>query len=164
MDFQKIKEEAIKLKDKAQKASQDAIEFWASKIANSKLTLKSVDELEDFRKTSKSTEWKDSKTWKKKIFSHKSIVVFAKIDSDFFKSMLYKLPILETKTFSQSVKFKLADVSMKWLHKSAYEIDEVPSLVVFENEKIVKSVWGEEKIQKVVNSLSLDINKTIDEL
>ena len=78
--------------------------------------------------------------------------------------MLYKLPVLEAKTFSQSVKFKLADINMEGLHKSAYEIHEEPCLVVFENEKIIKTLSGEENIQKVVKSLSLDINNTIEEL
>jgi len=91
-------------------------------------------------------------------------VVFANTQSDFFKSLLYKLPVFEAKSFSQNIKFKLADIDMKGLHKSAYDIHKTPCLVVFENETLLKAINEEEKIQKVVKSLSLDINATIDSL
>jgi len=45
-----------------------------------------------------------------------------------------------------------------------YKFKKYPSLILFENCKDSKVIEGEENIQKVVNSLSLDINKTIDEL
>lgn len=164
MDLQKIKEEAQKLKTKAQKAWNDLLEFGASKIADSKFTLKDVEAVEAFRKTSKNTQGTDSHTGEKKTFTHRSIVLFADIHSDFFKEMIFILPVLETKSFSQNIKFRLADISMKWLNTSTYEIHKDPSMVVFESEKILKTIEGEENIQKVVKSLSLDINKAIDEL
>lgn len=164
MDFQKIKEQAKELKQKAQKVSQDAMNYGASKIAASGVTLKTVEELEAFRKTSKNSVGKDSQTGEKKEFTHRSLVIFSDTQSDFFRSMLYKLPVLETKSFSQSDKFKLADINMPGLHKAAYEIHDAPCMVVFENEQILKVISGEENIQKVVKSPSLDINKTIDEL
>jgi len=45
-----------------------------------------------------------------------------------------------------------------------YTFKTYPSLILFENLKVSKVIEGEENIQKVVNSLSLDINKTINEL
>ena len=159
-----MKDEALKLKDKAKKAGKDAIEYSATKMADSKMTLKTVEDFEKFRETSKNTKWTDSTTGKKKEFSHRSIVIFSDTKSTFFKEMLYKLPVLQTKAFTQGVKLKLADISMKWLHKTPYGIHETSSLVVFENEKVFKTIEGEEKIQKIVKSLSLDINTSIDEL
>jgi hypothetical protein len=164
MDFQKIKEEVLKLKKQASKAGKDALNYSVSKLADSKFTLKTVEEVEAFLKTSKNTEGKDAKTWEKKVFVHRSIIIFTDISGEFFKEMLYLLPILETKAFSQNIKLKLADISMKWLHKTPYGIHETSSLVVFENEKVFKTIEGEEKIQKIVKSLSLDINTSIDEL
>lgn len=164
MDFKEIKKKALELKDEAAKKSKEALDYSAGKLAGSKFTIKSVEELEAFRDTSKSTQGKDSKTGEKKTYTHRSIVIFCETDTDFFTSMLYMLPVLEAKAFSQNVKCKLADVSMKGLHKAAYNVGEVPCLVVFENSKIIKTLEGEENIQKVVKSLSLDINKTIDEL
>jgi len=40
----------------------------------------------------------------------------------------------------------------------------LPALVIFENEKVYKVIQGEENIQKVVKTASLDINKTIETL
>jgi len=159
-----MKDEALKLKDKAKKAGKDAIEYSATKMADSKMTLKTVEDLEKFRETSKNTKWTDSTTGKKKEFSHRSIVIFSDTKSTFFKEMLYKLPVLQTKAFTQGVKLKLADISMKWLDKEKFSIHNTPSLVVFENEKLLKTLQGEENIQKVVKSMSLDINTTIDSL
>jgi hypothetical protein len=46
-----------------------------------------------------------------------------------------------------------------------YKITKIPSLVVFENQKILKVINDDEKsIQKLVNSVNLDINKEIDNL
>ena len=159
-----MKDEALKLKDKAKKAGKDAIEYSATKMADSKMTLKTVEDFEKFRETSKNTKWTDSTTGKKKEFSHRSIVIFSDTKSTFFKEMLYKLPVLQTKAFTQGVKLKLADISMKWLDKEKFSIHNTPSLVVFENEKFLKTLQGEENIQKVVKSMSLDINTTIDSL
>jgi len=62
MDFQKIKEEVLKLKKQASKAGKDALNYSVSKLADSKFTLKTVEEVEAFLKTSKNTEGKDAKT------------------------------------------------------------------------------------------------------
>jgi len=56
MDFKKMKDEALKLKDKAKKAGKDAIEYSATKMADSKMTLKTVEDFEKFRETSKNTK------------------------------------------------------------------------------------------------------------
>lgn len=58
---------------------------------------------------------------------------------------------------------KAADISMKDLDTKKYQIEKQEALVVFENKKVIKVLTGEENIQKVVKSLSLDINKSIEE-
>jgi len=164
MDFNSLKKEALKLKDKAKNAGKDALDYGAEKLASSGFTLKTPEELEKFKESSKTTEFTDKETGKKKTFHHKSLVVFADTDSTLFKEMLYMLPILQAKTFSQNMKMKLANLSMQWLHKTAYGLTDDPALVVFEDNKVFKTIEGEENIQKVVKGLSLDINKAIEEL
>jgi len=164
MDFQKIKQEAAKLKDAALKAWKDAVDYSASKLAESSMTLGSVEELESFIEKSKTTTGKDSNTGKEKKFTHRVIIIFADTKTDFFKELLYKLPVLSTKAFSQNIALRTADMSMKDLDTKKYKLWKKESLVVIEDMKVVKVLQGEESIQKVVKSLSLDINKTIEEL
>jgi hypothetical protein len=45
-----------------------------------------------------------------------------------------------------------------------FQITVLPSLVLFENEKVVKVVATEEKINKIINNLSLDIEKSIKDV
>ena len=164
MDFKKIKQEALRLKNKAVEAGKDAANYSASKLADSSFTLKNKQELESFIEKSKTTTGKDSSTGKEKKFKHYVIIIFADTQSIFFKELLYKLPILSTKAYSQSIALKLADISMKDIDKDFYQITDSESLVVLQECKVTKVVRGQESIQKIVKSMSLDIIKTIDEL
>ncbi len=155
---------AKQLKDKASRATQQAIDYSAQKLADSKFTITSIDDLEEFIQKSKTTTGTDSDTWKKKEFQHRAIVIFVDTGSEFFKSLLYKLPVLQTKAFSQNIALRLADISMKKLDKKEYQIGREETLLVFENMKITKVLSWQENIQKVVKSMSLDINKSIEEL
>jgi competence protein ComGC len=56
------------------------------------------------------------------------------------------------------------DKDMKDADFAPYSVTQFPALLVFENTKHIKTLQGEENIQKVVKSLSLDINSTIDSL
>lgn len=164
MDFKRLKDEALKLKNKAVEAWKDAVEYGAEKLADSSLTLKAQEELEKFIEKSKTTSFTDKESGEKKQFTHQVIVIFADTKSDFFKELLYRLPVLSTKAFSQNIALKAADISMKNIDKKSYQIGELETLVVFENMKVIKTLEGKENIQKVVKSLSLDINKSIEEL
>lgn len=164
MDFLELKNKATKLKDSAVKASKSAVEFSASKLADSQMTLRNVKDLELFIEKSKSTSITDSTTGKEKTFQHQVIVIFADTKSEFFKQMLYALPVLSTKAYSQNIAVRLADISMKGLDKKTYKITTWETLVVLEGEKVTKVVAGNESIQKIVKSMSLDITKSIDEL
>jgi hypothetical protein len=52
---------------------------------------------------------------------------------------------------------------MKDLDVKKYQIWKIETLVVIEDMKVIKTLEWEENIQKVVKSLSLDINKSIEE-
>jgi hypothetical protein len=54
--------------------------------------------------------------------------------------MLYKLPVLSTKAFSQNISIRLADISMKKLDKILYKISPPETLVVIENKKVIISL------------------------
>ncbi len=176
MDFKELKKNAKKIADAAKDVSQDAlqkgkelsadaIDYSAKKLADSKLTLKTPKDLEDFIKKSLPTEGVDSQTGKKKKFSHQVIVIFADPKSDVFESLTLSLPVLSTKAFSQNMSVRLADMTMKGLDTSAYSISgNDPVLVLMQDGKVKKTISGEENIQKVVKNMSLDIAKTINSL
>lgn len=128
------------------------------------MTLNTIAELDKFLEKSKTTVGKDSQTGKEKKFKHRIIVIFADTKSDFFTQMLYIFPILSAKVFSQNMHIRLANISMKKLDKDMYHINATEVLVVIENMKVIKTINGAENIQKIVKSLSLDINKSVDEL
>ena len=164
MNLQQLKQKALALKDKTVNAGKEAIDYSASKLSESKLTLKTKEDLEAFIQRSANTKGKDSKTGEEKIYAHKNIILFADTKSDFFKKMLYMLPVLSVKAFSQNIEIKLADSTMKDFDKNFYGLTQEAGLLIFENTKHIKTINGEENIQKVVKSLSLDINNSISSL
>ena len=161
MAAKNLKEKIQNLSSSAKSSSYEAVEYGKQKLANSRFMLDDIDEFEAFLDSSLPSEYVDGKSWQTKTFTHKVIVVFADIESDFFSKMLYQFPILMTKAFSQNISLKLADIHMKGLHKTSYSIKSGPSLILVENRKVIKVLEWEESIQKVVKSLNLDINKTI---
>jgi hypothetical protein len=75
------------------------------------------------------------------------------------------LPVIATKAFTQSITVKLAQSKIEWIKLSDYQVKvkTLPCLVVFEEEKVLKTIEGTENILKLVKSFDLDINKLIDE-
>lgn len=167
MDFKSFKDKAIKkakqFKDKAIEISYKTVNFTAKKLSESGFTISTKEELEKFIKKSAKTNFKDKETWIEKIYSHRVIVIFWDEKSDFFKKSLVNFPILVAKAFSQNIPLKLAKHNIKDIVYQNYNLDEFPSLVIFENEKFLKIIKKEENILKLVKFLSLDINKAIDE-
>jgi len=159
-----MKKKVLELKDSAIDASKWALDYSAWKLANSKLTLSNNQDLKKFIDSSKTTTGVDSKTGKNKNYIHRVIVIFANTQSGFFKKMLYRLPLLSAKAFSQNIALRLADISMKCLDTEKLGLESEETLIVIENKKVIKTLSWAENIQKVVNALSLDINKTIEEL
>ncbi|PIE85497.1 hypothetical protein CSA08_01645 [Candidatus Gracilibacteria bacterium] len=158
MDLEKIKEKAKTLKNNAVEKIDNVIGNQAKKLQESSFVIDKTSELEDFIKLSKNTKNKETgKEVRKRV-----IVIFAEKDSDFYKGALFMLPILYTKTWTQNVQLKMSSIPLKKLKE--YKIKETPILAVFENQKLYKKIKGQEKIEKVVKNLNLNINDTIESL
>ncbi len=155
MDFAEFKKKVIKFKN-------DTIDKWAKKLAESWMVINTKDNLDIFIKKSETTSFTSQETWETKTFEKKVIVVFGEKDSDFFESALAKLPVLVTKAFSQNIPLKMCDIALKDLKE--YKIESLPSLVVFQTEKVAKIVEWEEKINTIVKSLSLNIEQAIENI
>ncbi len=165
MDFKELKEKALKLKEKASEQTQKAINYGATKLTESNLTIDKKEDIDLLIKKSKTTKFKNKETWIEKEYKHKSIIIFADEWSDFFKKALYILPVISAKAFTQNISVKLAKSKIKEIKLSDYNVKakSLPCLVVFEEEKILKTIEWTQNILKLVKSFDLDINKQIDE-
>jgi hypothetical protein len=157
MDFNNIKSKLINTKNKA-------IDKSAELLSNSPFTIRTIEELKKIIEKSKKTTFTNKETWETKEFIKKSIVVFWDENSDFFKESLVNFPVLATKAFSQNTILKLAKTNIIGLNLDDYNIKEIPSLVIFEEEKVKKVISGRENILKLVKSLKLDINSEIEKI
>lgn len=157
MDFKKIKE---KLNEQTQKA----VDYGAKKLTESSLTISKKEELEKLIKKSATTSFKNKETWVEKNYKHKTIAIFADEWSDFFKDALYMLPVISAKAFTQNISVSLAKSKIEEVNLSDYKVktESLPCLVVFEEEKVLKTIEGTKNILKLVKSFDLDINKLID--
>ncbi len=179
MDFEAIRKKAKELWKKSyetwktvtqkwvaatKKASKSVSDFTEEKLRDSKYVIKDKKELDLLIKTSKNKEFTDKKTWISRTFTGRVVLFICEKQSDFTSNTLYKLPFILTKSFAQNISFWIILWEMDWVDLKKYKVKKLPSLVLFENLRVSKTIEGEESIQKVVNSLSLDINKTIDEL
>lgn len=164
MDFNEIKKKALELKKKAEEKTKDAIEYSSKKLAESSFTISKKEDLDKIIEKSKTTEFTNKETWETKTYKHKSIVVFWDEKSDFFKESLINFPVLVTKAFSQNIALRLAKSEIENVNLEDYKVSELPALVVFEEEKVYKTITWKENIKEVVKKLNLDINKTIEEL
>ena len=158
MDLKELKQKALKLKN-------DAVNYSARQLTNSGLTLDKKEEVGKMIKKSITTTFKNKETWKSKEYKHKAIIIFAEEWSDFFKKALYMLPVITAKAFSQNIPVRLAKSKIEWINLSDYGIENTstPTLVVFQEEKVLKLINWEENILKLVKSFSLDINKQIED-
>lgn len=164
MDLNSLKEKALKLKERASKTIDDSIIYSAKKLTESSITISNKNSLDSIIKKSKTSFFTDEKTGEKKTYKHKSIIIFWENNSFFFKKALINFPILVTKAFSQNISLKLAINKIKDVDLKEYWINSFPCLVVFENEKVYKIINGEKNIQKLVNSINLDINSEIEKI
>lgn len=157
MFFTKLKEKAISFWNKAKNSIWNVIDSWAKKLQESWFVLKRVEDLNLYIEKSKDVA---SPTWK--IFKRRVIIIFAEKDTDLYRSALYEIPILYTKTWSQNIELKMCSIPLVELEN--FSIKSLPCVVVYENRNIYKVINGEENINKLVKWLTLDINKTIDEI
>ena len=163
MDFSKFKQKAQELKTKAVDLTQKTIEKTATKVSQSSLVLKNEEELKDFIAKSENKTF-TTQEWVEKTFTKRVFLVAWDSKKEFFKEFLVYLPVFLTKAFSQNVSFKVVDIQNTQIDLWQYEIPEFPALLVFENKELYKLILWEENVKKVVKSLSLDINKTVEEM
>ena len=166
MNFEELKKKALELKEKALKKTEEAITYSANQLTESSLTINTKEELDTIIQKSATTSFTNKETGIKKDYKHKSIVIFAEKWSDFFKEALYILPVIVTKAFSQSISVKLAKSKIKDVKLSDYKVKvwTLPCMVIFEEEKVLKTIEGTENILKLVKSFDININKLIDEV
>lgn len=157
MDLKSLKEKALKLKEKASEKIWEAVSFSAKKLQKSKAVITETKKLEEFIEKSKNKKTSDGREIKKRV-----LILFIDKNSDFYEEALYIYPLIYTKAWSQNMGFSMSSIDLKDLKN--YKIKKSPSLVLFENNELKKTIEWEENIKKVVKSLSLDINTTIDNL
>lgn len=163
MNFKEIKWKISLLGEKATEIKNKTILFASEKISTSPLIINSQNELIDFINQSENKTYKNEFDWEK-VFIKRVIIIIWDSKKDFFKDLILKLPIIIAKTFSQNLKLKLIDINNNELSLNEYSLQEFPTILVFENKKIYKKIIWEINLKKIVNDLSLDINKTVDEI
>lgn len=160
-DFaKKIKKWALKVKNTIAEKVDDAIDYWAQKIASK--SIDDMQELQDFIDESKQKIFTNEKTGETKIFDANLIVVFGDEKSDFFKKAIINLPIISTKAFSENAKIRLAKSNIKWLNVKEYDIKEFPALVLFRNQKVFKTINWEENVEKIIKSFTMNMVTQIE--
>ncbi len=157
MDFKKLKEKALENTNKL-------IDSAAKKLSESSFTISKKEDFLKLIEKSKTTTFKNKETWEEKQYKHKSIVIIAEQGSKFFKDALYMFPVISAKAFSQNINTKLAISKIEWINMSDYKVWEFPCMIVFEEEKVLKTITWSENILKLVKSFDLDINKLVDEM
>lgn len=163
MDFSKLKTKALELKDKAVEITNKTVDATAKKVWESSLVLKIQLDFDEFILKSE-TKTFTNQAWETKIFEKRCAVIAWDSEQNFFKEMLFSLPILLTKGFSQNLPIKMIDIKNKDISLEKYQLSEIPAMIIFENKEVYKTITWEDNIKKVVKSLTLDINKTIEEL
>ena len=179
MDFTKIKARAKELGKKSvetgknlsqkwvkvsQKAGKSLANYTEDKLRDSKFIIKNKEGFINLIEASRNKELTEKKTGLSKILNCKSVIFVFEKDGDFTKKMLFKLPLVFTKSIAPQISYWFILWDIEGVDLKKYKFKKYPSLIYFENEKVSKVIEGEESIQKVVNSLSLDITKVIDEL
>lgn len=158
MDFSKIKEKALQAKKALAEKADKAVSFSRDKIISSAL-IKDNTVLDEFiAKTSNYT----SSTWN--IVEKVWVLLVVDITSDFYKKLLYVFPTLYTKGWSKNIEVKMLTSDANDVDRKKYNIDAIPSLVLFKDKKVSKLVDSEEKILKIVRTPSLDLEKTLQEI
>lgn len=158
-----LKEKAIEMKEKVIELKDKTVETTAKKMSESSLVLKTESELTEFIAKSENKKF-TTKEGEEKTFIKRVFVIAGNGKENFFQDMIIALPILLTKAFSQSLQIKMIDTSNENIDLKPYKNEVFPALFIFENKELYKTISGEENVKKVVKTMSLDINKTIEEI
>lgn len=163
MDIKSLKEKANELKKKALEAKDIAIKKTLEWIYNSQICIKTQTDFDSFVLKSLNNFYTD-KEWVKKETVRRSLIVYWDFQDKEFQKVLIWIPVLIAKWFSENTGLKILDTNNTDVKTEIYEEFEKPSILMYENKLLEKIVPGKESVLKVVKSLNLDINKTIDEL
>ncbi len=161
MDFKKFVETA---KNKTKEYSDKAVDFSSKKLSESKLTLKTAEELQKIIDSSENKKFTNKETGVEKTFVKHSIIILWDEKSDFFKEALYILPVLATKGFTKNTSVKIAGNNIKDFDYKTIQVEEFPSLVLFENKEVKKVITGKENILKLVKTWNFDINELVEKI
>lgn len=161
MDFKKFLETA---KNRTKEYSDKAVDFSSKKLSESKLTLKTAEELQKLIDSSQNKKFTNKETGVEKTFVKHSIIILWDEKSDFFKEALYILPVLATKGFTKNTSVKIAGNNIKDFDYKTIQVEEFPSLVLFENKEVKKVITGKENILKLVKTWNFDINELVEKI
>ena len=157
MGFSKIKEKLKQFKEKTVKAYNKTVDSQANKLIASNMTIKTLFELDNYISKTKSKY--NSELWKD--VAKQVIFIFADTKSDFYKKILYYLPLIYTKSWTWNMPIKLVDSNMDWLDLNRFKISVLPSLVFVENVRIIKIISWKENILKILKWFNLNIEKSV---
>jgi hypothetical protein len=96
-----FKEKMLNFKNKAVAFKEKTIDSSAKKLSESKMVIKTSEDLSEFVKKSENTSIFSKETGEKKVFKKRVIVIFVKKETEFYKDLLTLLPLLITKVWSQ---------------------------------------------------------------
>ncbi|MGB2111153.1 MAG: hypothetical protein ACPHY8_04825 [Patescibacteria group bacterium] len=74
------------------------------------------------------------------------------------------MPVLATKGFTKNTSVKIAGNDIKDFDYKTIQVEEFPSLVLFENKEVKKVITGKENILKLVKTWNFDINELVEKL
>lgn len=152
-----FKDRMLQLKDKAIDIKNDLVDKSADYLAKSSLVIKDKKQLDEIINSTIPKEFTNKETWEKKQFKRYALIIFVKKDTNFYKESLIDIPVLATKAWTQNVNMKITDLDFT-------KVKEFPSLVVFENKKVIKILSWEENIKKIVKTMDFDIIKQIENI
>lgn len=163
MDFSKWKQKAKDLWNKVVELKDKTLDYTAQKVSESGLVIKDQTDLEKLVLSSANKTF-TTKDGEEKISIKRSLLVLGDSNDKFYREFLWSIPVLVTKSFTQNMKLKLLDTNNIAVNIAKYKVKQTPALLVFENKKVYKTILGEDNIKKVVKTLSLDINKSIEDI
>ena len=154
-----------KVVDKTKSGFTKVTDFSARKISeSSSVSIKTPEDLEKFIEKSKTTEHTNEKTWETKQFQHKVALIVADEKSDFYKRISLEIPILKTKWFAWNIPVKLAKKDLEWIDFSKFSVKEYPTMLIFQEEQVLKQIIWEENIEKISKSLTINMNELIEQI
>lgn len=163
MDFGKWKQKAKDFWGKVVELKDKTLDYTAQKISESSMVIKDQTELEKFILGSANKVF-TSKDGEEKTSIKRVLLLVGDSKQDFYRDFLGLIPVLLTKWFTQNMSLKIVDVNNDKVQLSWYDIWEAPVVLVFENREVYKTISWEENVKKLVKSLTLDINKTIEDI